>query len=157
MSTSGNSFPPSPSGSDSSSSDSNNCTSQYLMRRHSPEIVTLDESLTTNRCATQTSPSIVNLVHSDMTTPPVSPLSVTLSPSKVTFSSSNVTLTPKIVTSPSIINIRNISTIQCVTLPQAAVTVQTAPMSTNSMISVKVPIPKITKPGENWHSKTQFC
>jgi hypothetical protein len=87
--------------------------------------------------------------HIDTTTPPVSPLSVTLSPSKVTFSPANVTLTPAIVTSPNIINIRNISTIQCVTLPQAAVTVQTAPMSTNSTISVKVPIPKITKPGDN--------
>jgi hypothetical protein len=97
----------------------------------------------------------------DISTPPVSPHSVTVGPqqmtlsnvnaspsnaltSNVTFASSNITLQPTIATSSNVIKI---SGFQCVTLPQTALTVQSAPITTASIINVKVPIPKITKPG----------
>jgi hypothetical protein len=109
----------------------------------------------------------------DSSTPPVSPISVTicptsvtmpqsnvtltnvaLSPSNVTFSPSSVSLSPKTATSftpnatvkvqPAIVASPNI--IKIVTLPQNAVTVQASHLTTSN-VNVKVPIPKISKPG----------
>lgn len=145
---SSNSLPPSPSGSESSHS------SQSPQSEH---FSTFDQSREPSNSVTLFDPS----------TPPVSPLNVTLcastatlpqssvtlssvmlSPNSVTFSpsrlpatftpSTTVKIQPTIVSSPSIIKI--------VTLPQTGVT---ASHVTTQNVSVKVPIPKITKPGES--------
>ena len=149
----GNSFPPSPSG-----SESDNFASHF-----SPEVIfNVDNTasqFTTPRRSVDTDKML------DITTPPVSPLNVTICPQqmtlandatplKLTFSpSSMITSTScvtfastnkTIVTSPNVIKI---SGFQCVTLPQTAVTVQSSPITTASLVNVKVPIPKISKPG----------
>jgi hypothetical protein len=103
-----NSFPPSPSGSES---ENNNFAST-----HFPEVITLDDT-----SSQMQQPSS----HFDTTTPPVSPAHVTFSPSNVVTSS----------------NVIQLAGIQCVTLPQ---TVQS--LTTATLLNVKVPIPKITKP-----------
>ena len=141
---SSNSLPPSPSGSESSQGD------------HFSSQMTFDRSREASNGVTLF----------DTTTPPVSPLNVTLCPTAATLPRSNVTLSsvmlspnsvtfspsrlqpsftpsttvkiqPTIVSSPSIIKI--------VTLPQNCVA---ASHMTTQNVSVKVPIPKITKPGE---------
>lgn len=155
-SSTGNSFPPSPSGSESS----DNFASHF-----SPEVVFSSNNVN-NIASPFTTPrrsdDVVTML--DISTPPVSPHSVTVGPqqmtlsnvnaspsnaltSNVTFASSNITLQPTIATSPNVIKI---SGFQCVTLPQTTLTVQSAPITTASIINVKVPIPKITKPGLNF-------